>query len=146
MRSTSEQCAPTTVHKERSLSTPRDALSTVRASPSGGIRAKPGPPGRSRGATRSVGVEELANSPDVPPKVVVLSHFALDLFAAVQDRRVVSPAEGLADPEEWRLCLFAHEVHRDLTREDHLLVASLPLDLIQRNPVVARDRLDDALG
>src|SRR5438132_5236865 len=37
-------------------------------------------------ACRSVGVQELAQRPDVPPEIVVVGHLALDLLAAVQHR------------------------------------------------------------
>src|SRR5690348_10265402 len=57
-----------------------------------------------------VGIEHLAECPDVAPEVVVLRHLALDLLAAMQDGRVVTTTERLADPQQRRLGLLAHEV------------------------------------
>src|SRR5437764_11137529 len=86
-----------------------------------------------------LGVEELAERVDVAPEVVVLAHLALDLLAAVEDGRVVAAAEGFTDAEQRRLGLLAHEVHRDLARQDDLLVAGLAAELIRGNAVVLRD-------
>src|SRR5260370_41554240 len=97
-------------------------------------------------AQRSLfGVQQLAEGVDVPAEVVVLAHLAFDLLAAVQHGRVIASAEGFADPQQRRLGLLAHEVHRDLPRQDDLLIARLAPELVRRDPVVLRDRLDDAL-
>src|SRR6266545_6653837 len=93
-----------------------------------------------------VRVQHLAEGPDVPAEVVVLGHLALDLLAAVEDGGVVAAAESLADTHERRLGLLAHEVHRDLAREDDLLVAGLAAELFGRHAVVPGDGLDDAVG
>jgi hypothetical protein len=73
-----------------------------------------GPPGNSQAG--SVRVEQLAKRSDVAAEIVVLGHLSLDLLAAMEDRRVVTTAESLADPHEGGLGFFAHEVHRDLSR------------------------------
>ena len=46
-----------------------------------------------------VGIQHLAERPNVAPEVVVLRHLALDLLAAMQDGRVVTATERLADPQ-----------------------------------------------
>src|SRR5687768_3580620 len=97
-------------------------------------------------AVRLLGVQHLPEGADVSPEVIVLRHLALDLLAAVEHGRVIAPAQGLADPHERRLRLLTHQVHRDLAREDDLLVPRLSPQLVGRHAVVARDGLDDAVG
>src|SRR5437762_1391177 len=99
-----------------------------------------------RGSQRGTGlvrVEHLADGSDVTPEIVVLGHLALDLFAAVEHRRMVAATKRLADAQERRLGLLAHQVHRDLPREDDLLVPRFPAQLLGRHAVVARHDLDD---
>src|SRR5581483_4953702 len=93
-----------------------------------------------------VRVQHLPHGTDVAPEIVVLGHLPLDLLAAVEHGRVVPAAQGFADTQERRLGLLAHEVHRDLARQDDLLVARLAPKLLGRDAVVARDGLDDLLG
>ena len=58
---------------------------------------------------------------------------------------MVAASKGLTDPEQGCLGLLAHQVHRDLPRQDDLFVARLPPQLIRRNAVVLRDRFHDPL-
>ena len=49
-----------------------------------------------------VGVQHLPDGADVAPEVVVLRHLALDLFAAVEDRRVIATTKRLTDAHALR--------------------------------------------
>ena len=64
------------VHKRGSLSTRQEPLSTLGCLHLTHSDQRPASP-------RSVGVEQFAKSPDVPPEIVVVSHLALDLLAAM---------------------------------------------------------------
>src|SRR5258706_3248333 len=115
----------------------------VWAYPHLGTRAKPPEIRLFWSLSPSLGVQHLPEGTDVPAEVVVLRHLALDLFAAVEDRRVVAAPQGLADAHKGRLRLLAHEVHRDLTRQDHLLVGGLAPQLVRRTAVIAATALHD---
>ena len=59
---------------------------------------------------------------------------------------MVPATHSFSDPHQGRLGLLTHQIHRDLARQDDLLVAGLSLDLVERDAVIAGDGFDDALG
>src|SRR5450755_1795054 len=99
-------------------------------------RVTNGPPAPAPRAGRSVGVDQLAHSGDLAPKLVVGRRLAVDLVAGVEDRGVVPPAELGTDPQERHVGLFAHQVHRDLAGHDDRPVALLALERLHRHAVV----------
>jgi len=74
---------------------------------------------------------------------MVRFYILFDLLAGVDDRRVVATAEFLADRRIGDIHILAEQIHDDLARLDHLLLARLFVYMILLDVVEVRDDLYD---
>src|SRR5580692_5726578 len=97
-------------------------------------------PSRASPTGLSTVVELFADRSHLTLEANVFTHELGDLFDCVQRRGVIPPTECAPDDGQRRLRRLADEVHRDLTREDDVLVAALALHLLDRDRVVRGNR------
>src|SRR5688572_1520242 len=91
----------------------------------------------------SSGSDALPQLLHADPDGAVLADLVLDLVARVNDRRVIPPAESLADLDERQVGVLAAEVHRHLPGNGQGLGALLRLESLDRDAVLLRHLLLD---